>query len=78
MRAAAAQIKMWEDICGTRYEGQLNQHGAAHWQGVISWSNGGRYEGEFRNHKCHGHGTMKTYPDGSVTSGQWEDDKFLG
>ena len=74
MCAAIAQIDIKE--CGSyRYEGQVNQHGERHGKGVLSYSNGHRYEGEFRNNRWHGHGT---YYDGRVKSGKWENSKFLG
>ena len=77
VRAASAQIEIQEGWGGTRYEGEVNQDGNWHGKGVISWPDGRRYVGEFRNHSYHGHGT-KTYPSGRVESGQWENDKFLG
>ena len=87
MRAAAAQIKIDEYSSGIkdwghRYEGQVNQGGKYHGQGVVSGAsrfmpNGYRYEGEFRNNKKHGHGTM-TNADGPVQSGQWKYGDFLG
>ena len=77
MRAAIAQIEILENSSGSRYEGQMNQDGEAHGKGVMSWSDGERYVGEFRNYDYHGHGT-ETYPDGRVESGQWEKGKFLG
>ena len=75
MRAAAAQIEIDEDSDGYRYEGQVNQRRIRHGQGVASYPDGERYEGEFRNSWCHGHGTM-TYPNGRVESGQWENGGF--
>ena len=77
MRVAAAQIKIDTRYRGIRYEGQVDQRGLWHGQGVFSMSDGWRYEGEFRDDAYHAHGTM-THPDGSVQSGQWKDNKFLG
>ena len=76
VRAAVAQIEIKEKY-GSRYEGQVNQDGKYHGKGVYSGSYGDRYVGEFRNHGCHGHGTM-TYADGRVESGQWENNRFKG
>ena len=36
-----------------------------------------KYEGEFKNAKKHGQGTM-TFPDGSKQEGKWEDDNPTG
>ena len=55
----------------------MNQDGDYHGKGVFSESDWGRYVGEFRNNRYHGHGTM-TYADGSVQSGKWEKGNFLG
>ena len=77
MRAAVAQVEIKEYSSGHRYEGQLDQGGKIHGQGVLSHGGGERYEGEFRKAMYHGHGTM-THPDGRVESGQWKDSKFLG
>ena len=76
VRAAVAQIVI-QEYCGARYEGQVNQRGNRHGKGVVSWPNGGRYVGEFRNYNPHGHGTM-THADGRVKSGKWANGSFLG
>ena len=55
----------------------MDQGAKPHGKGVFSWYNGERYEGEIRNHYYHGHGT-KTYADGRVESGQWENSRFQG
>eukprot|EP01048_Picozoa_sp_COSAG05_P007077 COSAG05_NODE_487_length_9342_cov_4.078979_5_plen_125_part_00 len=76
VRAAVAQIEIQEKY-GYRYEGEVNQDGKWHGQGVVSYSNGYRYVGEQRNNFRHGHGTG-TYADGRVESGKWENGRFLG
>ena len=80
VRAVIAQIEIQEERYTPscyRYEGEVNQDGEGHGQGVYSWPDGNRYVGECRNHEYHGHGTH-TYPDGRVQSGKWENDNFLG
>ena len=78
VRAAAAQIEIREYSWGsTRYEGQVDQHGKRHGQGVRSGADGYRYEGAWREHSRHGHGTA-TYRDGTVKSGRWENGSFRG
>ena len=78
MRAAIAQIEIKENSSGARYEGQVNQDGQQHGQGVLSGIRQGRYEGGYRNNRRHGYGTY-TYRNGRIDeSGIWENDKFLG
>jgi hypothetical protein len=43
----------------------------------MTYPSGEKYEGEFRDDKRHGQGTM-TYPDGGYKTGKWQDDGFLG
>ena len=81
VRAAVAQIEIQEKY-GARYEGQVNQDSESgqtlkHGKGVYSQPDGYRYEGEHRNASEHGHGT-RTYRDGRVVSGEFDDDEFLG
>ena len=40
----------------------------------ITYANGDIYEGEVKNGKRNGHGTM-TFKDGTCFMGRWEDDK---
>ena len=78
VRAAAAQIEIKEYRSGLfRYEGQMDQHGNYHGQGVWSYAGGDRYEGGWREACHHGHGTH-TSADGTVQSGQWEKGSFRG
>ena len=41
--------------------------------GVETWDDGTEYEGQFKDGKKHGKGSI-TYPDGSTYSGQLKDD----
>ena len=45
------------------YEGELNDDGLYHGKGVITYSNGEKYVGEFKDGKYNGQGTL-TYPIG--------------
>ena len=45
------------------YEGERNQKGEPHGQGIVTYSSGDKYLGEFKNGKRNGHGTF-TFPDG--------------
>ena len=42
----------------------------------MTWADGGKYVGEFKDGKKHGQGTL-TSPDGTVRYGIWENDKFV-
>ena len=39
-------------------------------QGILSFSNGDKYEGDLVNNKKHGHGVY-TYKNGDVYDGEW-------
>ena len=43
---------------GFEYEGATNAAGQPHGHGRATFGNGSRYEGEFREGVCHGHGTL--------------------
>lgn len=47
---------------GSCYEGQVNAIGEQHGKGTFSWSNGARFEGQFKNNKKHGRGWL-LFPD---------------
>ena len=51
---------------GSRYEGQVNATGEQHGKGALSWSNGARFEGGFKNNKKHGRGWL-LFPDQITT-----------
>lgn len=44
--------------------------------GVLAFTNGMRFEGNFEDHQPHGQGTLRT-EDGQVYSGQWSHGCFL-
>jgi hypothetical protein len=53
------------------YQGSYNDYGERHGAGVMTWTNGDRYEGEFFNGVRHGHGSL-FFADGSEYVGEWE------
>lgn len=60
---------------GWTYEGGW-QEGRLHGQGTKKWREGS-YQGNFEDNKRHGRG-KHTFPDGSVVSGEWGNDKPVG
>ena len=80
MCAAAAQIEIhYGNTRDGYYEGQVRgcvSWGVGTYVGVVIYGGGTRYEGEFRDYEYHGHGTL-THWDGTVESGQWDEDRFL-
>jgi len=46
-------------------------------RGKYTYSHGEKYEGEWKNGKCHGQGTL-TSPDGSKYEGEWKNGVFHG
>ena len=54
--------------------GRRNKDGKYHGQGTETWSDGDKYEGEFKNGKNHGQGTL-TFPDGIKFVGEFREDK---
>ena len=44
---------------------------------TITYPNGEKYVGEYKDDKFHGQGTY-TWPDGRAKSGIWKDGEFLG
>ena len=60
------------------YEGERNQEGKYHGQGVITYINGDIWEGKFKDGEPYnGQGTM-TYPDGEKYVGEYKDGKKDG
>jgi len=60
-----------------QYEGELNDIGQRHGRGTITWSNGDKYEGDFKEGKEHGQGTI-TWSDGGKYVGEFKDGKRDG
>lgn len=72
--------KCWKDAYRFHYEcrmivfspGQVKEG-----RGTFIWTNGARYEGEWKNDKEHGRG-KKVWMDGATFEGEWEEGKFSG
>ena len=45
-------------------------------EGTLTWADGDKYVGEFKNGKRHGRGTM-TLPDGSKYEGIWKNGELV-
>lgn len=45
-------------------------------QGIALYSDGSKYEGQFKEGKKHGQGTW-TFPNGGIIEGHFEKDKFI-
>jgi hypothetical protein len=58
-----------------RYEGVM--HGGMQVQGTTTWSDGRRYEGQWRDERINGRGTFR-WPDGRVYVGDWKDGTYDG
>lgn len=59
------------------YKGEYNVMGKRHGDGELTWKNGDRYVGKFKNGYIEGRGTM-TFRDNTEYSGQWKRNKFHG
>jgi len=54
------------------YEGHLDSLGEPHGRGIVTWENGGKYDGEWVDGKANGHGIMN-YGNGDRFEGGWKD-----
>lgn len=54
------------------YEGHLDHLGEPHGRGMVTWENGGKYDGEWVDGKANGRGTMN-YGNGDRYEGGWKD-----
>jgi len=60
---------------GEKYVGEVNRYGKEHGRGTLTYSDGERYVGGFKEGLHHGKGTI-TYPSGKILKGIWENNKF--
>jgi hypothetical protein len=59
---------------GDKYVGEINEKEEPDGKGTISWKNGRRYEGQWKNGKKHGQG-IEYGANGAVNyNGEWKDD----
>lgn len=65
------------EILGGSYEGECRNGRTAHGEGVMTWPDGQRYEGEWRVGEYNGRGVM-TWPDGTRYEGEWREGDFNG
>ena len=62
---------------GLKYEGEWRGFFRLHGQGTLTWVDGIKYVGEFRDDEMHGQGTF-TFPDGEKWEGESRDGKLQG
>jgi len=62
---------------GAIYTGQWNEQSQRHGKGTQVWTDGSKYEGNWRNDKANGRGRL-IHADGDVYVGEWKDDKAHG
>ena len=58
------------------YNGEANERGEPHGQGVYEYVSGDRYEGQFKDGEPHGQGIASV--DGNRYEGQWKDGELQG
>ena len=74
---AKEEIKRIKFNNGSMYIGTLDDNGRLSGKGKFFWSNGGRYEGEYKDGVRCGYG-INYYSDGKRYEGEWKDDKWEG
>ena len=62
---------------GDIYEGEVDEDGRPFGNGIYTWTDGERYEGEWRDGVRNGQGTQ-ILPDGRRYEGEWKDDTRNG
>jgi hypothetical protein len=58
---------------GIKYKGQL-LGGLPHGKGIMKWTNGEAYDGDWKRGKRHGHGKMRYEDPGHIFIGRWIND----
>jgi len=70
----------WRELFRFNYESKTNifsQGQIKEGRGSFSWTNGAKFEGDWKNDKENGRG-KKVWMDGATFDGEWEDGKFSG
>lgn len=65
------------NLASCTYKGDYNVMGKRHGDGELTWDNGDRYVGRFRDGYIDGRGTIY-FRDGTEYSGQWRNNRFHG
>jgi hypothetical protein len=71
------RVKTIEYECGDRYKGEYNDDEEPHGQGTMFWSDGDRYEGQWKLGSMEGHGNF-CYANGDEYQGWFKNDKRHG
>lgn len=66
---------IWES--GKEYNGQVKNENIPHGKGTLTWSDGKKYFGDFKEGKRDGKGTTR-YPNGNKYVGDYKEDKRTG
>ena len=59
-----------------RYQGDLNENNIPHGNGVMSYDNGNKYEGDWMNGKYNGKGVLIDKIKNRILDGNWNNGKF--
>lgn len=73
MQVAGFDETLLTDPVHDVYEGELNDKGLPHGQGMIKYANGDEFTGGFNDGKRHGHGVLY-YANGNTYDGHWVED----
>ena len=64
-------------VSGAHYEGEVNEGGQPEGQGILTFPDGARYEGQWRRGEPEGQGAL-TYPDGRRYEGEFRSGEPTG
>ena len=77
-RQSFSSTSMVTGLRGEKYEGDVNAEGKRHGKGTLSWPNGNRYIGYWREGKMCGAGIFTYGVEGDRYDGEFNDDKKHG